>query len=241
MWFYVVTAVTVAVLWMRWRASAQTPGVFLASRLVYAYARLWHRLRIDGPGRIPGRGPAIVVANHTCGADSAFLTACSPRPLSFLIAAEYGNIPLLSRLLEAIACVPVQRHGQDVSAVRLSLRRLREGRALCIFPEGGLSRAGRSGCRRGKGGAALLALRSRAPVIPALIRGGPQTHAVARAWLRSTRVRVTLGHPIDLTDYDGRAIDRRLVEEITGVFMRSILALAKRDEPRLANGAHHDR
>lgn len=230
MWCWLVAGVLAGGVCVRWRSSGQSLGIFLVARLVYVYTRLWHRLRVDGPGRIPARGPAIVISNHASGADSAFLTAVSPRPLSFLIAAEFGNIPLLRRLLDAIACVTVHRNGCDIAAIRRSLRRLEDGRALCVFPEGGLSRAGSGCCRRGKGGAALLALRSGAPVIPALIRGGPQSPEIADAWLRSSRVRVTVGRPIDLSGYSGRAVDRRLVEEITDVFMRSIVALAKLDD-----------
>jgi 1-acyl-sn-glycerol-3-phosphate acyltransferase len=243
MWFVACALVLAGGALVRWRSSGQSFGIFIVSLLVYVYARLWHRLAIDGPGSIPDHGPAIVVANHTCGADSAFLTAASPRPLSFLIADEYGNIPLLRRLLEAIACVPVRRNGRDVTAVRLSLRRLQHGRAVCVFPEGGLSRAGRDVRPRGKAGVALLALRSGAPVVPALIRGGPQTDAVADAWLRPTRVRVTLGRPIDLSAYADRDVDRRLLDEVTSLLMHRILALSNGDAPTSSstNGSADER
>ena len=243
MWFVACALVLAGGAAARWWSSGQSVGIFLAARFVYVYARLWHRLAIDGPGSIPVRGPAIVVANHTCSADSAFLTAASPRPLSFLIADEYGNIPMLRWLLKAIACVPVRRNGRDVTAVRLSLRRLQHGGAVCVFPEGGLSRAGRDVRPRGKAGAALLALRSGAPVVPALIRGGPQTHELADAWLRPTRARVTLGRPIDLSAYAGRAVNRRLLDDVTSLLMHRILALSNGDAPVSAStdGSAHER
>src|SRR5690349_24713901 len=91
---------------------------FLALGLVYLYARLWHGWRGNGPAPLPSCGPAILVANHTCSADPAFLTAGCRRSPSFLIAREYCRNPFLGRLFEALCCVPVCRDGRDLTAAR---------------------------------------------------------------------------------------------------------------------------
>jgi 1-acyl-sn-glycerol-3-phosphate acyltransferase len=127
-----------------------------------------------------------------------------------------------------MGCVPVIRRARDIRAVRTALRRLAEGRIVCLFPEGTLSGAGRGRLRPGKCGAALLALRSRVPVYPAFIAGGPQHSNVPRAWLLPSRARVTLGRPVDLSPYFGRRIDRRLLEEVAALLMREIAALDPR-------------
>ena len=77
----------------------------------------------------------------------------------------------------------------------------------------GLSQAGRHRWRRAQGGAAFLALHSRAPVYPALILGGPQTNQLLRAWLLPSRtpMRVIFGPQVDLARFYGRPIDRRLI------------------------------
>src|SRR5262249_55830587 len=81
--------------------------------------------------------------------------------------------------------------------------------------------------RAGKHGAALLALRMRAPVYPAYIAGGPRTEDLLLAWLWPPpgRVRVYFGPPVDLSAYHGRPRTRRLLEEVTSLLMRSIQAL----------------
>jgi len=123
----------------------------------------------------------------------------------------------------------VARDGRDAGAVRAALRRLESKQAITLFPEGGLSQAGRSRWRRARGGAAFLALRSQAPVYPALILGGPQTNRLLRAWLLPSRtpMRVIFGPPVDLMRYYDRPIDRRLIEEVTSVLMESIAALRR--------------
>jgi 1-acyl-sn-glycerol-3-phosphate acyltransferase len=228
MWAVAVCAATAFVAWRRWRRSGLRPGTFLGVGLVYAYARLWHGWRGDHATPLPAKGGALLVANHTCSADPAFLQAGCPRPLSFLIAREYYLVGGLRRLFEGIECVPVVRDGRDVGSVRTGLRRLRNGRIVCLFPEGGLSNYGRPTLRRAKCGVALLALRSQAPVYPAFVAGGPQCHEVPRAWLWPSRVRVVFGPPVDLSDYYDRPITRRLLEEVTTLIMNRVEALRPR-------------
>jgi len=226
MWAVTVCAVVVGIVWLHWRQSDQKLADFLGLGCVHGYARLWHGCSIRGPSPRSIKGAAILIANHTCSADPSFLQANCARWLSFLIAREfYGLLPLIDRVFEHQCSVPVARDGRDVAAVRTALRRLQEGRIVCVFPEGGLSGTGRGRLRPGKGGAALLALRSRAPVYPAFIAGGPQHHYVPRAWLLPSRVRVYFGPPVDLSAYYDRPINRPLLEEVTALLMRRIDSL----------------
>jgi 1-acyl-sn-glycerol-3-phosphate acyltransferase len=227
MWVVAVVVVVILVAWWRWRRSGEPAFVFVGSGLLQGYASLWHRMSTNGPAPLPRRGPAIIIANHTCSADAAFLSAACRRPLSFLVAREYYKIKVLRPLFRVLACVPVARSGGDAGAVRVALKRLEQGCVLCVFPEGGLSNAGRQRPRRGKAGAALLALTSRAPVFPVLIVGGPQTPKIQRSWLRPSgrKTQVIFGAAIDVSAYLGRPRDRKLLEEVTALFMERIASL----------------
>src|SRR5262249_48468814 len=151
------------------------------------------------------------VANHTCGVDPMFLMTGSPRLLSFLITEEFRDIKPLTPIFDHVGCIPVRQSRCDPGAVRLALRRLSEGRVVCIFPEGGLSNAGQPRHRRcWKAGVALIALRSGVPVYPALIVGGPNQRPMRPAWLKPSRVRVIFGPALDLSAYLGRPIRRPL-------------------------------
>jgi 1-acyl-sn-glycerol-3-phosphate acyltransferase len=190
------------------------------------FARTWHRCSPDGPCTLPGAGPAILVANHPSHADPAFLIASSPRLLCFLQARECYDILLLRRLFRRVGCIPVSRDAPDLAAIRLALKRLREGKVVCLFPEGDVGEAGGDRVAPGKSGAALLALRSGAPVIPAHIRGGPRTRNLLWAWFwPSTGVRVVFGPPIDLSSFRGRRLDRHCLRQATARIMEGIAAL----------------
>jgi 1-acyl-sn-glycerol-3-phosphate acyltransferase len=223
--FVLAWAVVAVVLLGGWRRSGRPAAEYFSTALIRAYVKLWHRWSCNRLAPLPQSGPAILISNHTCSADPAFVLAGSPRILSYLIAREFYAVPGVRAICDAAHCVPVVRNCRDPQAVRESLRRLKEGRVLCIFPEGGLSTAGRR-YRPGKQGAAYLALKSRVPVFPAYIAGGPQTSDVLPAWLRPSRgVRVIYGPAIDLSAYFDRPLDRRLLHEVTTLLMRRIVSL----------------
>jgi processive 1,2-diacylglycerol beta-glucosyltransferase len=214
-----------------WRASRDWFDL-LEVEALHLFARVWHDCA-DGAGALPPTGPAIIVANHPSHSDPAFLVAAGLRPLCFLHAGEYFDVPVLRNLFGRAGCIPVRRDGRDAAAVRAALRRLDEGRAVCVFPEGDLSPGDGRAFRRGKTGAAFLALRAHAPVYPARIDGGPRSHRLLRDWLwPSSGVRVVFGQRIDLSAYYGRPITHALLREVTGLLMRKIAEL----QPAGANG-----
>ena len=225
MWAILASTVGLIVLGIQWRRSRQPLVEFVGLGIVGFYCRLLHRWTCAVRAQIPARGPALVIANHTCSADPAFLSAGCRRPLSFLVAREYYTIPILGRLFEYLHCVATTRNGRDIAAPRSALRLLQEGRLVCLFPEGGLSHVGLRVRRRAKLGAAFMALKTGAPVIPAWIGGGPQTDETLNAWLRPSRVVVRFGRPVTLSAYIGRRIDRKLLEEVTRLLMSQIANL----------------
>jgi 1-acyl-sn-glycerol-3-phosphate acyltransferase len=207
----------------------------LILRATRGYARLWHRWSSRGKRWIPATGPAIVVANHTCSADPMFLMAGSPRLLAFAVTREHFDVhPVVRRLLDFAHCVPVTRHGRDVSAARQLLQRLADGQVVGIFPEGGLSGVARCRLCTARHGAAYLALKTRAPVYPAYIAGGPRTDRLLNSWLLPTprAVRVFFGPSVDLSAWYGQPPTRRRLEEVSQYLAACILSLRPEHEQK---------
>jgi 1-acyl-sn-glycerol-3-phosphate acyltransferase len=229
--FLAISIFVAVLLWRRWRRSGRPMLEALGLDVAHLYACLWFRWSGE-PSPLPAKGPAILVANHTCSADPAFLLANAPRLFGFLTSREHYHVhPLIRRLLDYLGCVPVTRDGRDCTAARGALRRLLAGQIICIFPEGNLSGVARGRLRASRHGAAYLALRSRAPIYPAYIAGGPRTHQLLRAWLwpQGKAVHVRYGPRIDLSAYYDRPYDRRLLEEVTNLLMARVMALAQVD------------
>jgi 1-acyl-sn-glycerol-3-phosphate acyltransferase len=167
-----------------------------------------------------------VVANHPSYSDPAFLMAACLRPLRFLHARESFETFGLHRLFARVGSIPVGRKGQDVAAVRAALRLLSAGEAVCVFPEGEVHPTGADPAGPVRAGAAFLALVSKAPVYPARIVGGPQSHEILRDWLWPSRgVQVLFGPSVDLSGYYGRRLTRALLQEVAALLQQRIAEL----------------
>ncbi len=221
-------ATLVGLAFVFWRRSALPLIDFVLLGFARVYAALWHRCTFNRRAGLPATGPALLVANHVSSADPAFVASGSERLLSFMLAREYEDLPLFRHVFRYAGCVAVRRNGRDWVGMRQALRRLQEGRVVCIFPEGGLSYAGRPRMGRGRAGVAWLALASGVPVIPVRIEGGPRTRSVGEAWFLPSRgVRVTYGRPLDLSGFRGRRRDRKTLTEATELIMRAIASLSR--------------
>jgi 1-acyl-sn-glycerol-3-phosphate acyltransferase len=185
------------------------------------YCRWWFRLTRDGPARLPLDRGALVVANHTASIDPLLLVAASPiRYMGFLIAREYYNLPLFRYFIHMIGCIPVSRDGRDAAGLRATLRSLRAGHVLCVFPEGTIPAPGHT--IEPKEGAAAIALMAKVPVIPAHVSGTRYSPSLVAPFFRRHHARVRYGKPIDLSPYYDRTRNRATLQEVTSLLMQQI-------------------
>jgi 1-acyl-sn-glycerol-3-phosphate acyltransferase len=162
--------------------------------------RLIFSTRITGRDRVPRRGPLLLVSNHISFADPPLLGVACPRQVNFMAMAELFRHPLLAQLVRAVGSFPVDRSRVDHGAVRETVRRLRAGKCVAIFPEGGIRLDDKSvlgGDPRIRPGVETLALLGHATVLPVIIRGSRKPYAW-RNWLRRETMSVTFGHPFCL-------------------------------------------
>jgi 1-acyl-sn-glycerol-3-phosphate acyltransferase len=200
-----------------------------------AYCRLWHRLGFDGWAPLPAEGPAILIANHTCCIDHLLIQSRARRVLGFVIARDMYELPVVHYFCVRTGCIPVDRDGRDLRAMRAALRTLEEGRVVPIFPEGRITPQGGRALGPIRSGAAFLALRSGAPVIPAFLSGTPETVEIGPALLRRSRARVVFGPPIDLSDFTpSQAGDREALAQVSRRFEQALLDLQARTLGRTA-------
>ena len=131
------------------------------------------RIRLEGREHLPAEGPAILCPNHTSVIDSFLLPAVLPRRITFVGKAEYLDSWKTRHLFPALGMIPIDRRGGDAAqrALDAAAEVLTRGELFGIYPEGTRSRDGV--LRRGRTGAARLALRTGAPLIPGC--SGPAT------------------------------------------------------------------
>jgi 1-acyl-sn-glycerol-3-phosphate acyltransferase len=160
---------------------------FFAKGLCWIVFRLLWRFQVAGGiENVPATGPVIVACNHVSYLDPVALGIALQRPLTYLAKKQLFDIPVLGPIITALGAYPLDREAGGLTALRSAVRVLKEGRCVGIFPEGTRNLTGSA---EEKGGAALLAALSGAPVVPAAIGG-------TRDAKRFARVRVIYGEPI---------------------------------------------
>jgi 1-acyl-sn-glycerol-3-phosphate acyltransferase len=156
-------------------------------------------IRITGDGNIPRSGPVLLVSNHDSYTDPVVLGAACPRPVHYLGKQElFEHGRVFAWLIRTLGCVPIRRDRRASSAIRRAEELLNAGEVVGVFPEGGIGTTGDL-----KGGVALLALRTGAPVVPVYLGGTRRMYEPGPCLLRTCRVRVEVGKPLRVRDADG--------------------------------------
>lgn len=200
---------------------------YVARAMVRMCLRLTRR-RVVGKENVPQQGPLLVVANHLSLVDPPLLGITLEREVTFMAKKELFRFPPLGYLMRGFGAFPVHRGQLDIAALRQAQQALTEGRVLVMFPEGMRSRSGH--LRPAFSGAALIALRSGAPILPVGIAGTEKMKWPV--WVfRRPRITVNIGVPFhlppgtdkptraelaDQTDYIMRHIARLLPEQYRG-------------------------
>ena len=124
----------------------------LITRLLLPLA-WWGRTRVSGLDAVPRTGPLLLVPNHDSQMDPVIVAVVlrKVRPLRFLARADLWNIRGLGPILKGMRQIPIERGAGDSRALDRAVEALRAGEAICIFPEGKLSRGERLRARSGVG------------------------------------------------------------------------------------------
>lgn len=185
----------------------------LIRRMFLLLAGPMFRLRVEGRDRVPASGPGIVVAAHRSWLDPPCMGGACPRPVRFLMLRDIYERPATHWFYRGMGALPVRTgDNASMSSLRQAFRHLRQGELLGIFPEGRVVHGDELGELRA--GAAMLAVRSGAPVIPLAIEGTAQAWPHGRKLPRPGRVRVRIGEPIPAPDADDPDAVAALLEAI---------------------------
>jgi 1-acyl-sn-glycerol-3-phosphate acyltransferase len=201
-----------------------------AQRLVQVGFRLWIwftagigllRVRWRGRERWPARGPVVIAANHPTLIDVVLLVARLPQADCVVKAAARRN-PFLRW---AVAAAGYLDNDAGSGLVEACVSRLRQGRCLVLFPEGTRSPARRlAPLRRG---AAHMAVRAGAPLIPVTITCEPPSLMKGQPWWRvpgrTVEFTIDVGEPLWPETTVPRSVAvRRVTEEMRGIYERTL-------------------
>ena len=128
------------------------------------------QIRVVGAENEPDTGRFVVCANHVSATDPVVVCyAFRKHQVRYMAKKELFSIPLLSGLIRMLGAFPVDRGGNDVGAIRRAVEMLKEGQCMGIFPQGHRYPGVDPRTTKTKNGAALIATRAEADIMPVYI------------------------------------------------------------------------
>ncbi len=183
--------------------------------VIYGYCKVVYGFKVIGKENIPKEGQIIICGNHRSYLDPPLIEVTCGRYTRFLAKEELTKNKFLALLGIVFDAILVKRDSKDVTAIKESLKTLKNGNCLVLFPEG--TRNGLAKGEEVKDGAAFFAIRSGAKVIPCGIKGGEKGNK---------KVTITYGEPLDFSEYKNSK-DKKTVDNVTEEIMSKIVELTK--------------
>lgn len=185
--------------------------------VVRIYLKIFRGLTIYGLENFPKTGPVVVAGNHVSNFDPPVLGVSLNRPCRFLAKKELFLNSFSGGILRALGAFPIDRGKADLEAIKTSIRVLKEGEPLMVFPEGTRHKPGQLG--QAQPGIVNIAIKGQASILPCALTN---THG-------GRPIVVRIGKLIDLSSYFERKISKEEAEELANRIMEEIAKLLEQD------------
>lgn len=205
----------------------------MSSRMTFTYwffknlakllAKIFFRFRVIHPERLPQSGGLILAANHQSYFDPPLVGICSKRAVHYLARKTLMEWPFFGPLFPDMNVIPVDRDGNDMSALKTVIRKIKEGEGVVLFPEGTRSRDGN--LQPGQAGVGLVIAKTLAPVVPVRIFGSYEAFPRGSKGVNLHSIRVVIGEPIHFTKEDVANADRDTYRQLSQRVMDAIARL----------------
>lgn len=152
-----------------------------------------YRMKVYGKENVPKTGPVLIVSNHQSFFDTMFCQTWIWRPFYFIPRATLLENKFWGPLIGSFCVIPIKQGQADISAMKTIIEFLKQGKAICLFPEGKRTEDGR--ISEIKPGFSLMSRRSGAPVLPMVIDGMFEAWPRTQKYPKPGRVGVMYGTP----------------------------------------------
>lgn len=181
---------------------------------IYSYCKVVYRLKVIGKENIPKEGPIIYCGNHRSYLDPPLIVVTAGRHVRFMAKEELAKNKFLAFLGYVFNAIYVKRDNKDISALKTTLKALKNKESVAMFPEGT-----RNGLAKGEGvkdGVAFFALQTGAKVQPVGISGGEKPFE---------KVYVNYGKPLDYSDRMTKKPSKEELDKVSKEIMDNIIML----------------
>ena len=201
-------------------------GRVIVRNAIYIYCKIVYKLQKIGKKNVPKEDAVLFCGNHRTYLDPPLIVVTAGRHMRFMAKEELAKNKFLAFLGVVFEAIYVKRDSKDITAMKEALKTLKNGGCIGLFPEGT-----RNGLEKNHGklknGAAYLALKTGAKIVPIGIQGD------SKPFHKSI---IVYGKPLDLSKYkDLKKIDEQVEDEVSELLKNEIVRLSTEDINKLKN------
>lgn len=173
-----------------------------------------YNIHVEGEENIPKTGGVVLCPNHISNYDPLAVATHMKRQVHFMAKAELYKNFIVRKVLLAVGTIPVDRGKVSLETLKESLRVLKNGEILGIFPEGTRVKNGER--RKPMEGFVVFALKTKSPILPVHIEGEYKFRG---------KINIKFGKPIELNEYYGKKVKPEEMSKISEKIMDIIYDL----------------
>jgi len=201
-----------------------------STRIFKLFLLIWHRLKIRGAKNIPDRGGVLLASNHASFLDPPVVgVGYRGRPVHFMARDTLWNSKFGTWWMTKVGCIPVSRGTGDIKALKLTIKALKEGKVVSMFPEGTRTEDGE--LQEAKGGIGFIIEKSGCVVVPAYIDGTYKAHPKGTKFIKPCKVTITYGKPITQEDFQALGSGRKAYDAHAALIMQRIADIKNGNQP----------
>lgn len=201
-----------------------------STRIFKLFLLIWHRLKIRGAKNIPDRGGVLLASNHASFLDPPVVgVGYRGRPVHFMARDTLWNSKFGTWWMTKVGCIPVSRGTGDIKALKLTIKALKEGKVVSMFPEGTRTEDGE--LQEAKGGIGFIIEKSGCVVVPAYIDGTYKAHPKGTKFIKPSKVTITYGKPITQEDFQALGSGRKAYDAHAALIMQRIADIKNGNQP----------
>lgn len=205
-----------------------------ARAITWTLATVLWRIDIKGRENIPKTGAFLLSANHRSNVDGPLTCILTRRRMRYLAKEGMFKIETLGKLYKSMGAIPVNRGAPDRASLHACMEVLKGGRGLVLFPEG--TRQTGDVITELHEGAAYLALRTGAPIVPVGFGNSVNAHKKGAWHLSFAKVTCIIGEPLYFERSDSARVTRVQISEATEKLRERLQELFDAAEARVGNG-----
>ncbi|BEP29045.1 lysophospholipid acyltransferase family protein [Helicovermis profundi] len=188
---------------------------FIVKTAIKVFFNIFYRIDIEGYENIPSNIGYIICSNHINLSDPLVIGISIKENIHFMAKKELFKFKPFGLFFRAVGGFPVDRDGNDISAIKTSFKLLKKGKAILIFAEGTRNKTNKP--LLAKPGVAMIAIKSRIPILPITV---DSTYKVF------SKIKIIIHEPIYYSEFYGKKIEndeyQRLTQDIVNDIYKSI-------------------